>query len=103
MANSIAVTRQQIHSNIRAELKSEIPLVVTFEKTDGEIREMTCTTNLNQIPPSEWPDKKLTEHLDNSELTTYRVYDLQKQGWRSFRLDSIIRITHGSLDYILRD
>lgn len=99
MATLINVTRAQVHGQIRAELQSETPLVVTFEKGDGEIREMTCTTNLNQIPPSQWPDKKLTEQLDNHESTTYRVYDLQKQGWRSFRLDSIMRIVHGDFDY----
>lgn len=61
---------------------------VTFRKKDGEIRVMTCTTNLDLIPPSSWPQNK----INLSEATkdrTMRVYDLNAQGWRSFVLDNV--------------
>ena len=96
------VTRNDIKRDIRRELNTEIPLVVTFEKADGEIRVMTCTTNLDQIPSEKWPDKKLVEHINNTESTTYRVFDLEKQDWRSFKLDSIIKIVHGNYDYSIK-
>jgi hypothetical protein len=103
--SSYMLTPERIHSQIRTELRGKIPLVVTFEKNSGEIRVMTCTTNLDQIPPSQWPDKKLTEQLDSTESTTYQVFDLEKQQWRSFRLDSIIQVVHGSYTYypLIRD
>lgn len=61
---------------------------VTFTKKDGSIRVMTCTANLDLIPPSAWPQNK----VNISEATkdrTMRVYDLNAQGWRSFVLDNV--------------
>jgi hypothetical protein len=100
---AIPVTRAKVKESIRAELRTNIPLVVTFEKSDGEIRVMRCTTDLDQIPPSQWPDAKLTEQVNDEQSTTYRVFDLQKQQWRSFRLDSILEIIHGGFTYKIQD
>ena len=55
---------------------------VEFTKKDGTDRKMLCT--LINIP---------TEHQPKSDIeyavNTLRVFDLDKQGWRSFRLDSV--------------
>ena len=96
------LTRESVKAHLRNEL-SKSPLTVIFEKANGEIREMRCTTNLDLVPPSEWPDEKLTEQLADSSATTYRVYDLDKQGWRSFKLDSLITITDHTNTYNIRD
>lgn len=61
---------------------------VTFRKKDGEIRVMTCTTNLDLIPPSAWPQNKVTISEATKERTM-RVYDLNAQGWRSFVIDNV--------------
>ncbi len=61
---------------------------VTFRKKDGELRVMTCTTNLDLIPPSAWPQGKVTLSEQTQERTM-RVYDLNAQGWRSFVIDNV--------------
>lgn len=60
---------------------------VVFEKKDGSIREMLCTTVLEIIPESKHPKGESTVKLSD---TVRRVYDLEADGWRSFRVDSVI-------------
>jgi hypothetical protein len=58
---------------------------VEFTKVDGTHRSMLCTKNFHEIPIESIPvgtNKKLNENI-------LRVYDLEKQAWRSIRLDSI--------------
>lgn len=64
---------------------------VTFRKKDGEHRVMTCTTSLELIPPSAWPQNKVTISEATKERTM-RVYDLNAQGWRSFVLDNVTNV-----------
>ncbi len=59
--------------------------VVVFEKKDGTERTMICTTKSDQIPQSGW-----TSRTVNVPDTQVRVYDVQKQAWRSFNTDSVI-------------
>ena len=59
---------------------------VLFTKKDGTERKMLCT--LTNIPTEHQP-KSETEYSEN----TIRVFDIEKQGWRSFRLDSIKSVT----------
>ena len=59
---------------------------VLFTKKDGTERKMLCT--LVNIPAEHQP-KNEVEYAEN----TIRVFDIEKQGWRSFRLDSIKSIT----------
>ena len=61
---------------------------VTFRKKNGELRVMTCTTNLDLIPPSAWPQNKMVISEATKERTM-RVYDLNAKGWRSFILDNV--------------
>lgn len=64
---------------------------VTFIKKDGTERVMKCTRNLGMIPESFHPkgtDKKQSEDV-------FPVFDLDAQGWRSFRIDSVISIEVG--------
>jgi hypothetical protein len=59
---------------------------VEFTKIDGTHRSMLCTRNFAEIPIESIPvgtsNRKLNENI-------LRVYDLEKQAWRSIRLDSI--------------
>ena len=58
---------------------------VTFVKKGGELREMRCTLNPEQVPQVE----KKTERIKEVNEDVCPVYDLDKQSWRSFRYDSI--------------
>lgn len=71
---------------------------VEFTKVDGTVRKMLCTLAENLIPEDARPklvEDTVIKQEDASAPapTTCRVYDLEKQAWRSFRLDSIISVT----------
>lgn len=54
---------------------------IEFTKSNGEVRKMLCTRLQDKLPAV--PDLPLPHH---NHLT---VWDLDNQGWRSFRYDSI--------------
>ncbi len=56
---------------------------VTFTKKDGTIREMQCTTKSELIGIVTHSVRKAPEGL-------VTVWDLEKDAWRSFNLDSVI-------------
>ena len=75
-------------------LRSEI-VELTFTKKDGTERIMKCTLSEQKIPEENLP--KGTERAKSDEAVA--VFDLENQGWRSFRWDSLknISFTIGSL------
>jgi hypothetical protein len=58
---------------------------VTFQKIDGSERTMLCTLSEVKIPAENRPKGASTVKNDQS----LAVFDVEKQGWRSFRWDSI--------------
>ena len=58
---------------------------VTFQKLDGTDRTMLCTLSEVEIPVENRP--KGTSTVKNDE--SLAVFDVEKQGWRSFRWISI--------------
>jgi len=91
-----AIIRDWIKSLLQ---KSEI--TVTFTKADGSDREMLCTLNWDRIPPDAIKtvspvdgivkeSKKPRKEPDPHSL---RVFDMEKQEWRSFRFDRLKKIT----------
>jgi hypothetical protein len=66
-------------------LKSEEFLDIIFTKSDGTERQMRCTLNIDKIPADFLP--KNTERKKSDEVLP--DFDVENQGWRSFRLDSI--------------
>ena len=63
-------------------IKSNI-MEVTFTKTNGEERKMTCTLMENYLPTyNEGSTRKKNDNV-------LSVWDLDKDGWRSFRKDTI--------------
>ena len=65
---------------------------VTFTKINGEHRVMRCTLKTELLPKSfvENVDEQTQEkdfHQKNPEVIA--AWDVQKGGWRSFRLDSV--------------
>lgn len=59
---------------------------VTFTKKDGTERVMKCTTKSSNIPEEKQPIGEETSK-ENTEIV--RVYDVEHDGWRSFRVDSV--------------
>lgn len=60
---------------------------VTFRKSDGEIRDMMCTRDIMYIP-----DEKLGSSNRKLPEDSLPVWDLNKEEWRSFRYDRLLRI-----------
>lgn len=63
-------------------------VVVTFLKKDGTERKMSCTLNSNLVVLQE----RKTDREITPSLETCKVFDLEKQEWRSFRYDSILSV-----------
>lgn len=61
-------------------------VTVNFTKTDGEERVMNCTLNPSFI--NDIYEKK-TDRTKKQNEEVMSVWDCDKQGWRSFRVDSI--------------
>ena len=74
-------------SNIKNMLNTGI-VNVKFKKTDGSERLMKCTLLEGIIKEYE----KKTEKTRPVSEDTLSVWDVEKDGWRSFRYDSIIEI-----------
>tara|TARA_Y100001951_G_C11145529_1_gene186112 strand:- start:147 stop:395 length:249 start_codon:yes stop_codon:yes gene_type:complete len=54
---------------------------VTFKKIDGDMRKMICTLQEDVIP------KTTGKKKENKDVLA--VWDLGKNAWRSFRIDSV--------------
>ena len=74
---------------LREDLKHGI-VKVKFVKKNGETRVMKCTWDMNHIPEIHHPTQKEPREKNN-EL--FVVYDVEKEGWRSFHIDSVIEAT----------
>lgn len=62
---------------------------VTFTKVSGETRVMRCT-----LVPSLCPEAfKDTPPEATTPTNTIRVFDLEKDAWRSFKADSVTEVT----------
>lgn len=62
---------------------------VSFTKSDGTSRNMLCTLIPEALPPiifneDEEPKKQRKQNLD-----TLSVWDVEKNAWRSFRVESV--------------
>ena len=62
--------------------------VVTFVKKDGEKRVMRCTLQPSVVPVVESTATRKT----NDDVLA--VWDLEKNAWRSFRIDSIENVEY---------
>lgn len=62
---------------------------VTFTKVDATTRIMRCTLDPTILPSSyiQEEEKEKTFHKENPNVIS--AWDVQKGGWRSFRIDSV--------------
>lgn len=69
-------------------LLREQKVTIEFEKKDGTLRKLFCTLSESKIPAEKMP--KGTGKAKNDEILA--VFDVENDGWRSFRWDSIKKI-----------
>ena len=58
---------------------------ITFTKVNGDERIMDCTLQEHMIPETSGSNRK-----ENEEVLP--VFDINKAGWRSFRVDSVTKV-----------
>lgn len=63
---------------------------VTFTKATGEVRTMMCTTNFGLIPSDKHPVFGAQDAWTQDDIDLMKVFDVEKQEWRSFKLSTII-------------
>jgi hypothetical protein len=73
-----------MENEIRQALANHI-ILVEFEKKDRSIRKMYCHRIFNKIPEDQRP-----MGLKTPGIGQIPVFDVGKQEWRSFRVDSVI-------------
>jgi hypothetical protein len=72
------------------QLLTENTLSVLFKKADGTQRAMLCTLNPDYLPVIEKKEGDEVKKTKTPSDTNIAVWDLEKNSWRSFRIDSII-------------
>lgn len=66
---------------------------ITFNKVDGSVRKMHCTLMTDYIP--QVISEEQVAHVPRVQTDeVLAVWDLDKQDWRSFRLDSITNVNY---------
>tara|TARA_B100001057_G_scaffold379345_1_gene384851 strand:- start:2053 stop:3039 length:987 start_codon:yes stop_codon:yes gene_type:complete len=64
-------------------------VVVTFTKINGDERVMTCTLQDNKLPTTTKKDPLSQKKLRDINEKVVSVWDLNAEGWRSFRVDNV--------------
>ena len=71
---------------IRQSLLTNI-IEVTFTKKDGTDRVMLCTLNKEYLPEQKDLEEEISKRNKSDEVIA--VWDVENNGWRSFRWDSV--------------
>ena len=73
-----------------ADLKQAV-VEVTFTKVNGEKRVMRCTLDPRNLPAmtNEQINHVYEQHKREENLDVIACWDVQANGWRSFRVDSV--------------
>jgi len=66
---------------------------VNFTKKDGTVRKMLCTLSPEILPTQTDLEEHIQTRKTNTEVIS--VWDLESEGWRSFRKDSVIDFSVG--------
>lgn len=78
-----------MNKQVLLKMLAEGATTVKFTKKDGTIREMYCTRDPNLIPTEFHPKNKESE-TELESIENIRVFDIDKQAWRSFNFSSIM-------------
>lgn len=92
--NNLAIIDDRVEPMLHEWLKSVLSMTeakVTFTKVDGTERVMKCTLEASKLPVVELKeDAKPRKQSDSTKAL--RVFDLDKNEWRSFTIKNIKRI-----------
>ena len=77
---------------LKSVLRDSIATVV-FVKSDGTERTMKCTLDSKIVPQKVYETKRINEQIRAVSDEVLPVYDVEAEGWRSFRWDSIKSVT----------
>lgn len=80
-------TRDRIKDMLR-----EGSSVVIFTKKDGSQRVMRCTLKEDLIPTEHRPKTDSATSTRKVNESTLAVFDLDKEGWRSFSIESVLSV-----------
>ena len=75
------ITKQELKDLLKRKV-----VQITFKKKDGTERVMKCTLQEDLVPIYE----KKTERVKKLNEETLAVWDLEKDSFRSFKVDSVI-------------
>lgn len=85
MVEKLTMNRDEILNTLR-----ENTVALSFTKVkDGEVRNMTATLEQGKIPVEKMPKSGSVDQTVGGE-STVRVFDLDLNEWRSFRIDSLL-------------
>lgn len=91
MNNLSHAEREELFGWIKGCLRDYV-VSITFTKKDGTERVMKCTLNSDIVPDE--PVSEDTESPKRSQPEgVIRVWDVEADGWRSFRTDSVKEIS----------
>ena len=81
----MGIAKAMLIEQLKSKLSGIAPII--FQKRDGSLREMYCTTNSSLI-------EKHLRHTGVSRecYATTAVFDVEKGAWRSFRWESLIKV-----------
>ena len=91
--------KEQIREWVRGLLQNS-EVTVTFTKADGTDRDMLCTLDGSRIPvspvkpvPVDGIVRESKKPKQAPDPHSSRVFDLEKQEWRSFRFERLKKVT----------
>ena len=67
-------------------------MTITFTKKDGTVRVMKCTLMPDALPVVEVKPLQEGKQPRKESTTSIRVFDLEKNEWRSFATTSVTRV-----------
>ena len=76
--------REELINNLKENI-----CVVSFKKKDGTNRNMKCTLKENVVPKATKEDPLSQKKIRALNEEVIPVWDVEKEGWRSFRVDSV--------------
>jgi hypothetical protein len=80
-------------ANLRVQLQDQLRsgvTTITFTKVDGTERVMKATLDPALLPEQTDIEEYISERRQNEEVLA--VWDVEKEGWRSFRLENVTRV-----------
>ena len=86
-SEAIEVEDKFVRSELQTQLRDEI-LEVTFTKVNGDKRVMNCTL-MEGILPSNTTENKTDKKVNEDILS---VWDVDANGWRSFRMNAVTQV-----------